>query len=47
MTDYTRHIPTSETTIYYPKSKRKVVIDHTGRVISDSNKDSGERINPQ
>ena len=33
------YVPESKTEIYYPKSKRRVVIDHTGKVISDSNND--------
>jgi hypothetical protein len=29
-------VPESETTIYYPKSKRTVKLNHKGQVISDS-----------
>ena len=30
------YVPESKTEIYYPRSKRKVILDHTGKVISDS-----------
>ena len=29
-------VPESTTVIEYPRSKRKIVLDHTGKVISDS-----------
>jgi hypothetical protein len=32
------YVPESTTTIEYPRSKRKVVLDHTGKVISDTNR---------
>jgi hypothetical protein len=34
------YVVESETTIEYPKSKRKIVLDNTGRVVSDSAKDN-------
>ena len=33
-------VPESTTTVYYPKSKRKVVLDHSGKVFDDSAKDN-------
>ena len=37
-----RFVPESTTVIEYPRSKRKVVIDHHGNVISDTAKDKKE-----
>ena len=34
-----RYIPESETTVEYPKSKRKKVIDSKGNIISDTAKE--------
>jgi hypothetical protein len=33
-----RYVPESETTIYYPKSKRKVVLNYKGEIIKDTGK---------
>ena len=38
-------IPESTTTVYYPKSKRKVVLNHKGEIIEDTrdDKDKGKK----
>jgi hypothetical protein len=30
------YVPESETVVEYPKSKRRIVFDHTGKVVSDT-----------
>ena len=35
-----QYVPESETTIFYPKSKRKIVLNNKGQVISDSAKEN-------
>jgi hypothetical protein len=37
------YIPESETTIFYPASKRKKIVNHKGEVIYDSAKDQEKR----
>jgi hypothetical protein len=39
------YVPESKTEIYYPRSKRRVVIDHTGKVLSDSAKEKDKDSN--
>lgn len=36
------YIPESETTVYYPKSKRKVKLDSKGNIIEDT-RDANEK----
>lgn len=37
------YVPESKTEIYYPRSKRKIVLDARGNVISDTAKDDNKR----